>query len=283
MARVLFFYGLGMFPMGVLKTVIAFFQMIVSRRTLIREMVKREIVTQYVGSRLGFVWHLINPLMMILIFWFVFGFGLKAQPQNNVPFAVWLTAGMAIWFSFSEIWSGSTSMITGNPHLIKKVVFPTSVLPVVKVFSTMVSHAIFLFLLLGLLLAHQLPFTWHFFQFLYYFSAMAVLALGLSWLTSALNVFLRDTAQAVQLLLQIGFWGTPIFWDIHIMPERVQQLLKLNPILYIVQGYRDSFLYGVPFWSHWLWGLYFWTVALTVLLAGALVFRRLKPHFADVM
>jgi lipopolysaccharide transport system permease protein/teichoic acid transport system permease protein len=260
-----------------------FFRLLLARRHLILELVKREVASQYIGSRLGFVWTIVNPLFLILIFWFVFGFGLKTQPMQDIPFSVWLTAGMAPWFNFSEIWSRATGSIVANPHLVRKVNFPTSILPVATVGAALVSHVIFLALLLVLMLGYGIPLRLWIFQAFYYYFAMVVLVLGLSWLSASLNVLFRDTGQVVQLLLQIGFWTTPIFWDIRIMPPTVQTLLKLNPIYYIVQGYRNSFIYGVPFWQDWRWGLYFWGVALVVLLLGALVFKRLRPHFADVL
>ncbi|RLB74067.1 MAG: ABC transporter permease [Deltaproteobacteria bacterium] len=260
-----------------------FITLILSRRYLIWELIKREVAAQYIGSRLGFIWTIINPLVLILIFWFVFGFGLKAKPLNDIPFVIWLTAGMAAWFNFSEIWSRATTIVVANPHLVKKVRFPTSILPVVTVGAALVSHVVFLGLLIILLWSYQVPLTFWVIQALYYYLAMVVLVLGLSWLTASVNVFFRDTGQIVQLLLQIGFWGTPIFWDINIMPPIVQTVLKINPIYYIVQGYRDSFIYGIPFWQDWRWGLYFWSVTALILLAGALVFRRLRPHFADVL
>ncbi|MBN2706058.1 MAG: ABC transporter permease [Deltaproteobacteria bacterium] len=265
------------------RAIINFFFLIFERRYLLKELIKREIATQYIGSRLGFVWTIINPLALILIFWFVFGFGLKARPLNNIPFVIWLTAGMAPWFNFAEIWGRATAAVVGNPHLVKKVRFPTSILPVATVGAALVSHAIFLGLLLVLLLAYRIPLSWWLLQAVYYYAGLVVLVLGLSWLTASINVFFRDTGQIVQLLLQMAFWGTPIFWDINIMPPRVQTLLKVNPVYYIVQGYRDSFIYGVPCWQHWRWGLYFWSVAGLIILSGALVFRRLRPHFADVL
>ena len=265
------------------RVFIDFFLLIVSRRYLLWELVKREVAAQYIGSRLGIIWTIINPLVLILIFWFVFGFGLKAQPLNNVPFVIWLTAGMAAWFNFAEIWSRAKGIVVANSHLVKKVKFPTSILPVATVGAALVSHAVFLLLLITLLWSYHISLTFWIVQALYYYIAMVVLVLGLSWLTSSINVFFRDTGQVVQLLLQIGFWGTPIFWDINIMPPVVRTVLKANPIYYIVQGYRDSFIYGVPFWSDWRWGLYFWALAALIMLTGALVFRRLRPHFADVL
>jgi len=260
-----------------------FITLIIGRRYLIWELIKREVAAHYIGSRLGFVWTIVNPLVLILIFWFVFGFGLKAKPLNNVPFSIWLTAGMAPWFNFSEIWSRATNIVVANPHLVKKVRFPTSILPVATVGSALISHLIFLTLLFILLLGYKVPVTFWVIQAVYYYLAMVILVLGLSWLTASINVFFRDMNQIVQLLLQVGFWGTPIFWDINIMPPTVQTILKINPIYYIVQGYRNSFIYGVPFWQDWKWGLYFWAVTALIVLSGAFIFRRLRPHFADVL
>jgi lipopolysaccharide transport system permease protein/teichoic acid transport system permease protein len=85
------------------------------------------------------------------------------------------------------------------------------------------------------------------------------------------------------VIIQIGFWATPIFWDIHIMPVKWQMVFKLNPMFYVVQGYRESFIYFRPFWEHPYQTVYFWTVATTTFVLGALIFQKLKPQFADVL
>jgi homopolymeric O-antigen transport system permease protein len=256
---------------------------IVRRRFLIFEMAKRDISAQFVGSMLGFFWTFINPMVMIFILWLVFSVGFRTAPKGNVPFVVWLTAAMAIWNTFSEIIMGSTGSIIGNSHLVKKVAFPLSILPVVKLVGSFITHAVFLLVLLTLILLYRMPVSLYWLQFIYYFAAMSILALGVSWLTSSINIFARDTAQIVGVVLQFGFWGTPIFWDLGIMPPKVQFVLKLNPMFYIVQGYRDSFIYFVPFWHHWQMTLYYWGVTLFVFALGAIIFLRLRPHFADVL
>jgi len=267
----------------ILQGFINFVLTLVQRRFLIMEMAKRDISTNIVGSMLGFFWTFINPLITIFIFWLVFSVGFKSAPKGDIPFVVWLTAGMSIWNTFSEVINGSTSVILGNPHLVKKVVFPLSILPVVKLVASFITHFIFIVLLLILVLLYKLPFSIYWLQALYYFAAMCVLALGLSWITSSVNIFARDTSQIVNVVMQIGFWATPIFWDLSIMPEKVQAMLKLNPMFYIVQGYRESFLYFVPFWHHPAMTLYFWGVTLFVFALGATIFLRLRPHFADVL
>ena len=246
-------------------------------------MAKREVVNQYVGSFLGFTWTFIQPVVMIIVFWVVFSVGFKVQPKNDVPFVVWLTAGMAIWFVFADIINGSSGLILSNSHLIKKTLFHSQILPVVKIVSSIITHSVFVVVLLGLIIVKGMPFSFYYIQSLYYLFGMSVLALGISWIVSSLNVFLRDVGQIVAVVLQVGFWATPIFWDIQIMPKGFQTAFKLNPMFYIVQGYRESFIYFTPFWKHPLYTLYFWIAVLTVFFIGAIIFRKLKPHFSDVL
>ncbi|BDD89127.1 ABC transporter permease [Desulfofustis limnaeus] len=246
-------------------------------------MAKREIAAQYVGSFLGFVWTFIKPLVMICVFWFVFSVGFKSMPMGNIPFVVWLAAGLAPWFCFADIVTSSAVVVVGNSHLVKKTLFPSQILPIIKLLSGLITHAVFLSILFGLLISQKVPLSFYSLQFVYYLLCFSLLALGISWLVSALHVFVRDTAQIVAVVLQVGFWGTPIFWDIKMMPPSIQFWLKFNPFYYVVQGYRESFLEFVPFWHHTLHTLYFWAITLFILLAGAYVFRKLKPQFADVL
>ncbi len=262
---------------------INFIGILYQRRTLIYEMAKRDIATHHTGSFLGFFWTFINPLIMISILWFVFSYGFRTAPKDNVPYVIWLTAGMAIWNSFTEIVSGSTGSILSNSHLVKKVVFPLSILPVVKLVGALMTHSIFIGILVVLLTVYGLPFNLFWLQAGYYFFAMGILALGIGWLTSSINVFARDTAQIVGVILQFGFWATPIFWDLTMLPTKIQSVIKLNPMYYIVQGYRDSFINFVPFWIHWQLTLYYWGVTGIIFLLGAIIFLRLRPHFADVL
>ena len=266
-----------------MKSLYKFIQLIFARRHLVIAMAQREIATQYVGSLLGFIWTFINPLILILVFWFVFSIGFRVRPQNEVPFVVWLTAGMAAWFVFADIVRGSAGVVVANSHLIKKTLFPSQILPVVKLVSCLIIHSVFLSVLIGLILFQKMPFSIYYFQFLYYLFCLSVFSLGLSWAFSALNVFIRDVNQVVGVLIQVGFWATPVFWDINIMPPKVHMVLKLNPLFYIVQGYRDSFIDFIPFWNHPYLTLYFCLVTAIVFCLGAFIFWKLKPQFADVL
>lgn len=250
---------------------------------MLRSLAWREVSGMYVGSFLGFIWTFIQPGVMILVFWFVFSVGFKAKPLGDVPFVVWLTAGMAPWFAFSNIVTACSTVIIQYGHIIKKTVFPSQILVAVKILSNMVGHAAFVLLLMVLILFNGMEISWYYLQAVYYLICMVVLASGVGWFISSLNVYARDVGQLVPVVVQVGFWITPIFWDINMMSERVQLWLKVNPVYYIVQGYRDSFINFIPFWEHGLYTLYFWSFSILALLTGGWVFRRLKPQFVDVL
>ena len=120
-------------------------------------------------------------------------------------------------------------------------------------------------------------------QLSYYLAATLFLLLGISWVISSLSVFLRDVPQIVTLVLQFAFWGTPVFWSLEMMPASLHTWLKLNPAMYLVEGYRDALIHKVWFWQHPNMTLYFWLVSTVCFVTGALLFRRLRPHFADVL
>lgn len=256
---------------------------LVKYNQMLRALARREVESMYVGSFLGFIWTFIQPGVMILVFWLVFSVGFKTKPLNDVPFVVWLTSGMAPWFVFSAIVTSSTTVVLQYAHLIKKTVFPSQILVAVKILSNLVGHGAFVILLIVLILCNGMPFSLYYFQAIYYLFCLLALAIGIGWLVAAINVYARDVGQLVPVIIQVGFWATPIFWELVIMPEKLQFWLKLNPLCYIVQGYRESFIYFIPFWQHGWYTLYYWAVTLFFLLAGGWVFRRLKPQFADVL
>ena len=266
-----------------MKSFFTFIQLLVRQRYLIISLAKREVANRYVGSLLGFIWTIINPLITIFVFWVIFSVGFKVQPVKDVPFVVWLTAGMAAWFVFADIISGSTSSIIENGQLIKKTLFPAAILPIVKMLSCLIIHGVFIVILLGLIIILKMPISLYYIQFFYYLFCMLLLAMGLSWGLAALNVFIRDTSHIVGVILQLGFWATPIFWNLEIMPTHLQKFFKLNPMFYIVQGYRDSFIHGKPFWQYPYQTIYFWIVTLVLLVTGAILFKKLRPQFAEAL
>ena len=268
----------------IFKGFIKFVRLLISHWYLIVSMAKREIAAQYVGSFLGFVWTFIKPLVLISVLWFVFSVGFRSRPMGgDYPFVVWLAAGMAPWFCFTDIVMNSTGAVVGSAPLVKKTLFPSQILPLIKLLTGLITHSVFLVILVSLLVFQGIPLSFKMLQFVYYLICLSLLALGISWFVSALHVFVRDVAQIVGVVFQVGFWASAIFWDLNMMSPQIQNWIKLNPVYYVIQGYRESFLDFVPFWHNGFYTLYFWGVTFLALLGGAFVFRKLKPQFADVL
>ncbi len=253
-------------------------------KALIWNLSKNDFKTKYAGSYLGIFWAFVNPIVTILIYWFVFEFGLKAvSPVNDVPFVLWLTAGIVPWFFFSDSISNATNSFVEYSYLVKKVVFKISVIPIVKIISAMFIHLVFVgFVIIIYGIYGRYP-TVHTIQLLYYSGCSFILSLGIAYATSAVVIFFKDLGQIIGIMLQIGMWMTPIMWSYEILPENIQWIAKLNPMYYIVEGYRDTLINGVWFWHRYNQTAYFWVLTIVIFFIGAVIFKRLKPHFSDVL
>lgn len=252
-------------------------------RGMIRAMAVRDIQSRYMGTFGGFVWFIIQPLSIALVYWFVFSKGFKVQPAGGIPFIVVFLAGLIPWSMFSEALNASTASINANVHLVTKAIFPTEILPVVSLVSSLFTHVLMMLIFIIIMLINKISFSFYNLQCLYYLFALSVFTLGLGWLLSAVNVFCKDVGQALGVVLNLWFWVTPIVWLQTILPPHYQFLLKFNPMYYIVDGYRSSLIYYSPIWHNPRQGLYFWIVCAFVFIGGALTFRKLKPEFAEVL
>ena len=266
---------------------ISLFKEIVKKRKLIWDLAKADFKKRFVGSYFGIVWMFIQPLVTVLIYFFIFQVGFKSVPPvPDVPYVVWLVPGIVPWFFYSETLNCVTNCLQEYSYLVKKVVFQVEILPIIKLISCLMVHAFFILIMLFMFLCYgKFPIaTW--IQILYYSFGASVLALGIGYFTSAVNVFFKDMAQIVSICLQFGMWLTPIMYHESLFSQKapwVVPVLKLNPFYYIVAGYRDSMLTGNWFWERPTLSLYFWGFTAVVFLAGLKVFKRLRPHFSDVL
>jgi len=254
----------------------------VNKRVLVA-LAKVDFKKRFLETHFGILWAFIQPIITILVFWFVFQVGFKTQPNENMPFILWLIPGIIPWFFFSDTLLAGTNSIVEYNFLVKKIVFPVQYLSLIKLLSTLQIHLFFIALTIILFAWDGYMPSWYNLQIFYYLFGLSLLILGLSWLCSAIMVFIRDLSQVVQIILQFGFWLTPIFWSFNAMSVKYKFLIKLNPIFYIVQGYRNSLIDKVWFWQHPKLSLYFWLFTLSILWMGYQVFNKLKPHFADAI
>lgn len=263
---------------------------IIENRKLIFNLAKNDFKTQYAGSYLGIFWAFVQPVVTVLVYWFVFEKGLRAGEMNTkagitVPFVLWLIAGIVPWFFFQDAWNGATNALMQYSYLVKKVVFKISILPIVKLVSALFVHMFFVAFAVILYSCYGRMPDLYLLQIFYYTFCMFVLVLGISYATCAMVGFFRDLTQIISIILQVGVWITPIMWNFDgiQLPSVLRTIFKLNPMYYVVSGYRDAFINKVWFWEHPELTMYFWVLTALLFGMGMTVFRKLKVHFADVL
>ena len=268
-----------------MKKILALPAELYQNRKLVLSLAKNDFKTKYAGSYLGIVWAFLQPIVTILVYWFVFSVGLKAGTVSDYPFVLYLVSGIVPWFFFQDALNGGTNALIEYNYLVKKVVFKISILPIVKIISALFVHVFFVVFALILCACYGYTPSLYTLQIIYYSICTFLLVLGLVYATSAIVIFFRDLTQIISIFLQVGVWLTPIMWDINMLSSHpwLIKLFKLNPMYYVVTGYRDSMLGHVGIWNHASWTIYFWVVTILLFGLGSVIFKRLKPHFADVL
>lgn len=263
------------------------FKELYQNRKLIWKLSKNDFRNKFAGAYLGIIWAFIQPMVTVAVYFVVFQLGLRVQPAaTGYPYICWLVSGIIPWFFFSDALPSASNCLLEYSYLVKKVVFKISVLPIVKVISALFVHLFFIaFAILIFALMGKLP-PVQIIQIGYYTFAVICLVVVLSYLTCAIMPFFRDFGQIINVILNVGMWATPILWDkttIPNIPGWFDHILKLNPLYYVVQGYRDSFMNGLWFFEHPWHTLYFWAFVLVAGLISSKVFKRLRVHFSDVL
>jgi len=255
---------------------------------LLRALVRRDLEARYKGSILGNFWPLLNQLSQLLIYTYVFSVVLKVKlslknlPENNFTFGLWLFAGLLPWLTFMGGLTQSANSVVEQQNLVKKVVFPLALLPLVPILSTFIESyfgliALISFVAVGSHTLHStlalLPLIW---------ITQLLLTAGLGYLAAGLTVFLRDIPQTLAVVLNLWMYLTPIIYPASAIPEEWRGLVFwLNPMTAIIEVYRDLILTGeVQHWGEW--GVAS-MIALVVFCSGFLVYKRLRPAFADVL
>lgn len=261
-----------------------------SRFDLLRTLVRRDLEARYKGSFLGNLWPLVNQIAQLLIYTYVFSVVLKVKLSaadrtfainDNLDFGLWLFAGLTPWIAFSSGLSQAASSVLAQVNLVKKVVFPLALLPLVPVLTSFIESAFGMAVLIVIVAFSKglqgslayLPLIW---------LPQLLLTAGLAYFAASLTVFIRDIPQTLLVVLNLWLYATPIIYPANQIPEAWRQwVFYLNPLTAIVETYRDLILVGSI--RHGLEWQVATLISLGVFLAGALCYRHLKPAFADVL
>jgi len=256
---------------------------LIERRTLITQLVKRDFQQRYIGSAAGWLWGLIHPLVLLASYVFVFDFCLHQTPgpgavTTNYPML--LFAGLLPWLLFSETVLRSSGCLVEQANLITKTVFPAEIVPVSIFLSSLISHLLALTLVIagaGIFLKHISPILM---LLPVAMLLVGLFAVGIGWVAAALQVYVRDTAQVLAVMLTLWFWATPIFLTEDKYHGWAVLVLRTNPLTYIVRAYRQILLgQAIPVIDLLATAIF----AAVAFVCGGMVFRYMKRGFADVL
>jgi lipopolysaccharide transport system permease protein len=251
-------------------------------RGLVQSLVARELKARYRGSALGFFWSFINPLLLLLIYSFVFEVVLPStRPAYLEPFGLFMFCGILPWTWFASSLAESANVLIAGGNLIKKVLFPAEILPIVTVVANMVHFLLGLPILAAFLIYYRRPLNvGELMWFPVVVFVQLLLTLGLSLIFSALTVHFRDIRDILANLLTFWFFATPIIYPMDMAPQYGRSLLNLNPFTHLAISYQEILFYPGPF-GHWKWLLTLGGASALLFLAGFFLFDRLRDTFAE--
>lgn len=249
---------------------------------LLGQLVKRDVLLRYRGAYFGLLWVFLNPLLMLGIFVFVFGYIFQARwpaQYSELPFTINLYCGLIAFSIFGEAVSRSPGAVRGQPNYVKKVIFPIEILPVVPLGAALVQGAFNFLILVAALL-----WTGHFSaQVILYpllLLPLLLFALGASWFLAAWGVFIKDMAQIVPLFVQMLFFLSPVLYTASMVPEPVRPLYEYNPLGAVIEACRASVSGSTIEWVSWGSAL---IVGIIAALLGRVFFQHSRDEFADVL
>lgn len=245
-------------------------------RELLKSNIKKEIRGKYKGSFLGVLWSFVNPLLMVLVYAIVFPFILKDGPDNYILFII---VGILPWTFFTTCISQGTYTIIANEGIIKKVYFPREILPISVVTSGLINFSISCLIIFAFLIVTGVGFSPYILFLPFIAIIQYILTLGIVFITSAVNVYIRDAEYIINFFVSMLFYATPILYSADLFPSQFKWLFNLNPMGIIIGGYRDAIYNQVmPNLTSIIGVLVF---SILLLFVGIKVFRKLERGFAE--
>lgn len=243
-----------------------------------------EIKSQYQMHYLGSIWQLLNPLVLVGVYWFVFGIGIRGgSPIGETPFPLWLITGLIPWLYISPTVVQASNSIHTKIAMVSKMNFPVSVLPTIKIVSNSLSFYIMLAITFCITLIYDNFSSVYLLQLPYYLICMYILIYALTILTSSLATIIRDVQNIVQAVMRLMFFLLPIVWNVEELPELLMTILKLNPFYYLIDGFRHTLIGGEWFFEDLTYTIYFWILTIIILLIGSTIHLKFRNKFVDYL
>jgi teichoic acid transport system permease protein len=248
---------------------------------LIRRLSVFEVKSEHSNNYLGMLWEIINPLIQIGVYWFVFGYGIHSRkPMDGVPFLWWMLSGIVVWFFVNQAWLLGTKSIYTRIRMMSKMSFPMSVIPTIVITAKFYQHVILAAIIFIMLQFTPYHISIYIIQLPYYMFSLIAFLVSITLITSTLAAVVRDMTMVVQSVLRILIYLTPILWN----PTRhlIVMIFRINPLTYLVEGYRASFLGTQWYFAvHWKYTIYFWVLTIILFCIGSILHLKFRDRFID--
>jgi teichoic acid transport system permease protein len=243
-----------------------------------------ETKSKYQTHYLGAIWKIIQPLTIIVTYWFVFGIGIRGgSPIGDTPYFVWLIVGLIPWLFISPSIIQGANSIYAKLNLVSKMNFPVSVLPSITIIGNSFDFVIMLLAQGLILFIYNINPGIYLLQLPYYILCTFLFLYSFTLLFSTISTLVRDVQSTLQSVVRTMFYLLPVVWDVHKLPEKVVTILKLNPAFYIITGFRQTFLGKGWFFEDIIYTVYFWVTTLLILYLGSILHIKFRNKFVDYL
>ncbi len=238
----------------------------------------------YAGSFLGLIWIILKHLIIVNVFWFTFYIGLRGSNYvDGVPYFIWLIVGLAPWFFINESLTSGAQAMLRKAYIIKKIKFQVEIFPIINTTTNLISHFMFLVIIFGLLIMNGFIPGLFDLSLIYYLFATFLFLWVTTILTSSVSVLIRDVPYFVQSITSALLWLSPILWPFTNLPYRLQVIMRLNPLHYLVNGYRNALLFHEIALFLSIDTIIFWIEVLGIYIISVLNFKKIKPILSDML
>ena len=270
--------------MGVFGSVKTVVSEIWNNKVRLFRLAKYELKSQHGGTFFGFLWNFLNPALQILVYWFVFAVGLRRGDDiDGVPYIVWLVVGIICWYYMNQAMLGADMSILNFSDVLKRMSFPIAIVPTKTVAANFITHICSMVIVFGVVLASGAKISSSVWLLPYYIFASTFFITGYGLIASTVNVLFRDFHNFSNTALRFLFFISPVMWEPSKDNGLLMLIMKLNPFAYILNGYRDTILYGWNFSENLTTGLIFWAISIAMFIAGCILHMRLRLKFIDLL
>lgn len=245
---------------------------------------RNDFKNRFANTSLGSLWGFLQPFVFMMMYVIVFQYIFKQSGPNSAPYIVWFLPGMAMWMTINDGIIGASSSIRGYSYLVKKVVFPVDIIPIISLIAN--SFVSLFLLVIATVVCVIFKFVPNVLQILYMIFATYAFLISITRFTSAIATLVPDFSNLLGIVMQIGMWLTPVVWDLSMIAQHqtISRVLKCLPFTYLVTGFRESFMGGNIITSGYgIYTIIFWVITIIAFVWGNYIFKKSKKDFADVL